>query len=75
MPRKLISFHGEDHRAIQELAEDTSSTFQELMDEAVRDFLKKRGRPTNLREALKESAGSKVVTLSERKRRDRRPRH
>jgi hypothetical protein len=29
---------------------------QELMDEAVRDLLKKHGLPTNLRDALKQSA-------------------
>jgi predicted transcriptional regulator len=56
MARKLIAFHDEDRRALEELAEDRSSTFQELMDEAVRDLLRKYNRPTALREALFESA-------------------
>jgi hypothetical protein len=56
MPRKLIEFHPEDLRVLHELAEDKSSTLQELMDKAVRDFLEKSGRPTNLRDALRESA-------------------
>ena len=56
MARKLIGFHDEDMRALEQLAEDKSSTVQELLDEAVRDLLKKHGRPTNLREALRKSA-------------------
>jgi hypothetical protein len=31
-------------------------TFQELADEAFRDLLKKHGRPTDLKEALRKSA-------------------
>ncbi len=56
MPRKLIDFHPEDLRALQELADDKSGSLQELMDEAVRDFLVKHRRFTDLRTALKESA-------------------
>ncbi len=56
MPRKLVGFHDEDKRALDQLAEDRASTFQELIDEAVRDLLKKHGRPSGLREALKASA-------------------
>lgn len=56
MPRKLIEFHPEDLRALTELAEDGSTTLQELIDEAVRDLLKKHGRPTDLKTALRESA-------------------
>ncbi|HWV41557.1 ribbon-helix-helix domain-containing protein [Pseudorhodoplanes sp.] len=56
MPRKLIEFHAEDLRALGELAEDKATTMQELMDEAVRDLLKKHGRPTDLKSALRESA-------------------
>lgn len=56
MARKLVALHDEDRRALEELADDRSSTFQELMDEAVRDLLRKYNRPTALREALTESA-------------------
>jgi predicted transcriptional regulator len=72
MPRKLIEFHPEDLRALQELADDSSSTLQELMDKAVSDFLKKSGRPTNLREALRESASGKPATAGRKHRPARR---
>lgn len=71
-PRKLIEFHPEDLRALEALAEDNSSTLQELMDKAVSDFLKKSGRPTNLREALRESASGNSV--KQRKSRGKTPR-
>lgn len=56
MPRKLIEFHPEDLRALTELAEDRATTLQELIDEAVRDLLRKHGKPTDLKTALRESA-------------------
>lgn len=61
MPRKLIEFHNEDLRALEELADDKSTSLQELMDEAVRDLLVKHRRFTDLRTALQESGsdGSK----------------
>jgi hypothetical protein len=37
------------------LARDSLKTFQELADEAFADLLKKHGRPTDLKYALKES--------------------
>lgn len=61
MSRKLIGFHDEDRRALEQLAEDRASTFQELIDEAVRDLLKKHGRPSGLREALRASASDDSV--------------
>jgi hypothetical protein len=68
MARKLIAFHPEDMRALEQLAEDKSSSVQELLDEAVRDFLDKAGRPTDLRDALRKSAklDSKVKTKRSR---------
>lgn len=56
--RKLVGFHDEDRRALEELAEDRSTTFQELMDEAVRDLLKKHGKYTDLKSALRASSES-----------------
>lgn len=56
MPRKLIAFHNEDLRALEDLAEDRSSTLQELIDEAVRDVLRKHGKVTDLRTALRKSS-------------------
>jgi hypothetical protein len=58
MLRKLIEFHNEDLRALEELADDKSTSLQELMDEAVRDLLVKHRRFTDLRTALKESGST-----------------
>ena len=76
MPRKLIDFHNEDLRALQELAEDRSSTLQELVDEAVRDVLRKHGKFTDLRAALTHSHGDEKPAAkprpAERRKRSRR---
>jgi hypothetical protein len=39
------------------LARDRMMDFQELADEAFRDLLKKHNRPTDLKSALRQSAG------------------
>ncbi|MGC1279446.1 MAG: hypothetical protein WA893_14735 [Xanthobacteraceae bacterium] len=39
------------------LRRDQMKDFQELADEAFRDLLKKHGRPVDLKEALRRSAG------------------
>jgi hypothetical protein len=54
--RKRIEFDSESYRALEGLARDTMKDFQELMDEAVRDLLKKHLRPVTLKEMLKQSA-------------------
>jgi hypothetical protein len=54
--RKLIEFDEETWHAVDLLARDSMTTWQELADEAFRDLLKKHGRPTDLRSALKQSA-------------------
>jgi hypothetical protein len=48
-------------------------TFQELADEAFRDLLKKHGRPTDLKEALRASVarGPAAATGQRRPRRKR----
>jgi hypothetical protein len=56
MKGKVIKFEPEDYAALDQLARDRMMTFQELADEAFRDLLKKRGRPTDLKEALWKSA-------------------
>ena len=55
MRRKLMEFDDETWQAIDLLARDSMSSWQELADEAFRDLLKKHGRPTDLRTALKQS--------------------
>ena len=57
MPGKRIQFDNETWHALNLLAHDRMQDFQELADEAFRDLLRKHGRPTDLRTALRQSAG------------------
>ena len=57
MPGKRVQFDQETWNAIDLLARDSMKDFQELADEAFRDLLKKHGRPTDLKSALRQSAG------------------
>jgi hypothetical protein len=54
--RRLIAFDDATYTALDLLARDSMSTIQELADEAFRDLLKKHGRPTDLKTALRQSA-------------------
>jgi len=65
MPGKRIQFDYETWQAIDLLARDRVSNFQELADEAFRDLLKKHGRPVGLKATLRRSAGvsAEVVPL------------
>ena len=54
--RKLIEFDPESWQAIAGLSRDSMKSLQELMDEAVRDLLKKHNRPATLKEMLQASA-------------------
>ena len=56
--RKLIEFDAETWAAIEGLRRDSLKSLQELMDEAVRDLLRKHNRPTTLKEMLQASARS-----------------
>jgi hypothetical protein len=56
--RKLIEFDAESWQAITGLSRDSMKSVQELMDEAVRDLLKKHNRPATLKEMLQASAGT-----------------
>jgi hypothetical protein len=53
--RKLIAFDPETWMALDLLAQDRMASVQELADEAFADLLKKHGRPTTLKQALRES--------------------
>ena len=57
MPGKRVQFDAETWQALDLLARDRMMDFQELADEAFRDLLRKHGRPTDLRTALRQSAG------------------
>lgn len=52
---KRVVFDRETLHALNLLARDRMSTFQELADEAFRDLLKKHNRPADLRSQLKQS--------------------
>ena len=64
MPGKRVQIDDETWRQIDLLGRDQMKDFQELADEAFRDLLRKHGRPADLKEALRKSAGvSNVVPL------------
>jgi hypothetical protein len=73
MPGKIVKFDPEDFVALDQLARDRAMRFQELADEAFRDLLKKYHRPTDLRQALRESVGGSRAH-SHRKRTEHRKR-
>jgi len=56
MPGKRVQFDDETWAAIDLLARDSMKDFQDLAEEAFADLLKKHQRPTNLKEALRQSA-------------------
>jgi hypothetical protein len=63
MPGKRVTFDDETYAALDMLARDRMMDFQELADEAFRDLLKKHGRPSSLKEALRRSAGASAEVV------------
>lgn len=61
MPGKRVQIDDETWAALDMLAKDRMQTFQELVDEAFADVLKKHGRPVGLRAALQKSAGQSAT--------------
>jgi hypothetical protein len=57
MPGKRIQIDEETWQQLNLLGHDQMKGFQELADEALRDLLKKYGRPIDLKDALRRSAG------------------
>jgi hypothetical protein len=57
MPGKRVQIDAETWQQIDLLGRDQMKDFAELADEAFRDLLKKHGRPANLKDALRRSAG------------------
>ena len=72
MPAKRIQFDEETLQALTLLAGDRGVDLQGLAEEAFRDLLKKHGRPTNLKAALRQSVGASNVHPFPGKRRARR---
>jgi hypothetical protein len=66
---KRVQFHDETWQELRLLASESMKTFQELADEAFNDLLRKHGRPANLKEALRRSAGesAKIMPLKRRR--------
>jgi hypothetical protein len=58
MPGKRVQFDEKTWNALDLLARDRMQDFQELADEAFSDLLRKHGRPTDLKTALRQSAGT-----------------
>lgn len=53
--RKMIHVATASHNALQALAHETGQTFQDLIDEAVADLLKKHERPVTVKDMLRRS--------------------
>ena len=57
MPAKRIQIDDQLWQAISLLASERGVDLHTLADEALRDLLRKHGRPVDLRSALKQSVG------------------
>jgi hypothetical protein len=68
MNGKRVQIDDQTWAALDLLAKDRSATFQDLIDEALRDLLNKHGRPTTLIEALRRSAGRSANVIPFKKR-------
>lgn len=64
MVGKRVQLDDETWQALDLLARDRMSTFQELADEAFRDLLQKHGRPTDLGTALRQSLRREIPQTS-----------
>jgi hypothetical protein len=71
--RKLIAFDAETWHGLQLLARDTMKDIQELADEAFADVLRKHHRPTELKEALRQSAREQPENRGDEPPRDIKP--
>lgn len=74
MTRKIVDFDDRTFAALKLLASDRMSSLQELADEAFADLLRKHGRPTETREALKMSLAAGAKPPRRRSGRGRKPR-
>ena len=61
MPGKRVQVDDETWAAIDLLARDRMMDFHELADAAFRDLLRKHERPTDLKSALRQSAGQSAL--------------
>ena len=66
--RRRIEFNDHVWHALQQLCLEHGKGLQELVDEALRDLLRKRRRPVTLKDALRESLRMQRRFLSHCKR-------
>ena len=59
MPGKRVQIDEETWQALEAVASESGSNFQDLADEAFKDLLKKHKQPVALKAALKESVGGR----------------
>jgi hypothetical protein len=74
MPGKRVQLDEESWRQLDLLGHDQMKDFQELADEAFRDLLKKYGRPVDLKDALRRSAGVSATVHQLRPGKGKKPR-
>jgi predicted DNA-binding ribbon-helix-helix protein len=74
MPGKRVQFDDTTWQALDLLAHDRMMHFQELAEEAFRDLLKKHGRPTDLKSALRQSVGQSATVHKLPTKKARKPR-
>jgi hypothetical protein len=74
MPGKRVQFDEETWRQLDLLGHDQMKDFQVLADEAFRDLLKKYGRPVDLKDALRRSAGVSATVHQLRPGKSKKPR-
>ena len=67
--RKMIHVATASHDALQTLARETGQSFQDLIDEAIADLLKKHKRPVTLKDMLRESLAGPTKDAGRPKRR------
>ena len=67
--RKMIHLSMASNEALQALAAETRQSFQDLIDEAIADLLKKHKRPVTLKDMLRESLADKDKESGRPKRR------
>jgi len=67
--RKMIHVATASHDALQTLARETGQSFQDMVDEAIADLLKKHRRPVTLKDMLRESLAAPAKKSSRPKRR------
>jgi len=74
MPGNRVQFDEETWRQLDLLGHDQMKDFQVLADEAFRDLLKKYGRPVDLKDALRRSAGVSATVHQLRPGKSKKPR-